>query len=56
MNRIGVSQRKPGKKFGVTELTIHYNLKKVVLKCYKRQEAPKYNKNQLEQAAKKCSK
>ena len=28
-NRIDVSQRKLGKKFGATQSTIHYNLKKI---------------------------
>ncbi|CAF1982038.1 unnamed protein product [Rotaria magnacalcarata] len=41
-NRIGVSQRKLGKTFGVAQSTIHYNLKKIGLKYYKRQKAPKY--------------
>ncbi|CAF1461599.1 unnamed protein product [Rotaria magnacalcarata] len=41
INRIGVSQRKLGTKFGVAQSTIHYNLKKLGLKHYKRQKAPK---------------
>ena len=55
-NRIGVSQRKRGKEFGVAQSTIHSDLKKVALKYYKCQKASKYNKNQLEQVAKKCQK
>ena len=55
-NCIGVSQRKRGNKFSVTQSTIHYNLKKVARKYYKRQTAAKYNKDQLEQVAKKVSK
>ena len=55
-NCIDVSQSKLGKKFSVAQSTIHYNLKKVGLKYSKRQMAPKYNKNQFEQVAKKVSK
>ena len=39
-NRTGVSQQKRGKQFGVP---IHYHLKKVSLKYYKRQKASKYD-------------
>ena len=53
VNRIDISQRK---QFDVTQSTIHYHLKKVGLKYYKRQMAPKYNKNQFEQVAKKVLK
>ncbi|CAM4849386.1 unnamed protein product [Rotaria magnacalcarata] len=56
INRIGVSQRKLGRKFGVAQSTIHYNLKKLGLKHYKRQKAPKYSENQVEQIPKKCRK
>ena len=55
-NRIGVSQRKLGKKFDVTQSTIHYNLKKIGLKYYKRKKAPKHSKKQLEQVSKNCRK
>ena len=34
----------------------NYNLKKVDLKYYKHEKTPKYNKNGLEQVAKKCRK
>ncbi len=34
----------------------NYNLKKIGLKYYKRQKAPKYSKTQLEQVARKCRK
>ncbi|CAF1613070.1 unnamed protein product [Rotaria magnacalcarata] len=40
-NRIGVSQRKLGKTFGVAESTIHYSLNKIGLKYYKRQKDSK---------------
>ncbi|CAF3544917.1 unnamed protein product [Rotaria socialis] len=56
INRIGVSQRKLGRKFGVAQSTIHYNWKKFGLKHYKRQKAPKYSENQVEQIPKKCRK
>ena len=56
MNRIGVSQRKRGKEFGVAQSIIHSNLKKVGLKYYNRHKAAEYNKNQIEQVAKKCRK
>ncbi len=46
-NRVGVSQRKLAKKFGVAQSTIHYNLKKAGLKYYKSQKAPKYNKKTI---------
>ena len=39
--RIGVSQRKRGKRIGVSQSTIHYQLKKVGLKYYKKSEGTK---------------
>ena len=56
MNHIGINQRRLGRKFGVVQSTIHSNLKKIDLKYYKCQKAPKYNKNQLEHLTKKCRK
>jgi transposase len=56
VNRVGVSQWKLAKKFGVVQSTIHYNLKKIGLKYYKRQKAPKYTQKQLQQIPKKCRK
>ncbi|CAF4988857.1 unnamed protein product, partial [Rotaria sp. Silwood1] len=53
-NRIGVNQRKLATKFGVTQPAIHYNLKKLGLKYYKRQKAPKYTTKRLQQIPKKC--
>jgi transposase len=41
-NRVGVSQQNLARKFGVSQSTIHYNLKKTGLKYYKRQKAPRY--------------
>ena len=55
-NYTGVSQRKRRKQFDVTQSTIHSNLKKVDLKDYKCQKAPKYNESHFEQVAKKCRK
>ncbi|CAF4216456.1 unnamed protein product, partial [Rotaria sordida] len=55
-NRVEVSQRKLARKFDVAQSTIHYKLKKIDLKYYKRQKAPKYTKKQLEKIPKKCQK
>ena len=55
-DRVGVSQRSLARKFGVTKSTIDYNLKKIGLKYYKRQKAPKYTEKQLKQIPKKCRK
>ncbi|CAF3828072.1 unnamed protein product, partial [Rotaria sp. Silwood1] len=46
-NSVGVSQRKLATKFGVAQITIHYNLQKICLKYYKRQNAPKCTEKQL---------
>ena len=51
-NHIDVSQRRLGKQFAVAQSTIHYNLKRVGLKYYKRRKVAKYNKNQLEKVCK----
>ena len=42
-NTVGVSQRKLASKFNVSRSCIRRNLKKLGLKDYKRQRAPKYN-------------
>ena len=55
-NPIVVNLLKRGKKFGVAQLILHYNLKKVSLKYYTPQKTAKYNKNQLEQVTKKYRK
>jgi hypothetical protein len=44
------------RKFGVGRSGIHYNLRKMGLKYYKRQKAPKYTNEQLRQVEKKMSK
>lgn len=53
---IGASQRKLARTMGVSQSTIHYNLKKLNLKRYKRVNAPKYSDVQLEQVPIKCRK
>ena len=55
-NRVGVSQRKLARKFGVGKTIRHDNLKKLGLKYYKRQKAPKYTEQQLRQIPRKCKK
>ena len=55
-NTVGVSQRKLASKFSVSRLCIRRNLKKLGLKYYKRQHAPKYNQQQLEHMPNKCRK
>lgn len=55
-NRVGTSQRKLAKKFKVSRPCIQRSLKKIGLKYYKRQRAPKYTEKQLEQIPKKCRK
>ena len=39
---VGVSQRKRARKFSIWKIILHDNLKKLGLKYYKRQKAPKY--------------
>lgn len=55
-NRVGISQRKLALKFSVSKTCIHENLKKLGLKYYKRQRAPKYNEKQMKQIPSKCRK
>lgn len=55
-NRVGISQRTLAKKFKVSRSCIQRNLTKLGLKYYKRQRAPKYNPQQLEQIPSKCRK
>jgi len=55
-NRIGVSQRKLSLKFKVSRSCIRRNLTKLGLKYHKRQRAPQYNSQQLEQMPSKCRK
>ena len=53
-NCVDVSQRKLARKCGVWKTTLHDNLKKLGLKYYKRQKAPKYTEQQLRQIPRKC--
>jgi hypothetical protein len=43
-NRVGIIQRKLSRKFEVAQSTIHYNMRKLGLKYFKQQKAPKYTK------------
>ena len=55
-NHVGTSQRKLEKKFEVSRPCTQRILKKIGLKHYKRQCAPKYTRKQLEQIPGKCRK
>ena len=55
-NRVAVSQRKLTRKFGIGKTTLHDNLKKLGLKYYKRQKAPRYTEQQRRQIPRKCKK
>ncbi|CAF0991596.1 unnamed protein product [Rotaria magnacalcarata] len=55
-NRIGIRQRQLARKFLVSRYCIMRNIKKLGLKYYKRQKAPKYNQKQLDQMAWRCRK
>lgn len=55
-NRVGISQRRLALKFNVSKTCIQENLKKMDLKYFKRQRAPKYTEKQVEQIPKKCRK
>ena len=55
-NTVGVGSRKLASKFNVSRSWIRRNLKKLGLKYYKRQRAPKYNQQQLEHMPNKCRK
>ncbi|CAF0962944.1 unnamed protein product [Rotaria magnacalcarata] len=55
-NRVGVSQRKLALKFKVPKTCIQENLKKMGLKHYRRQRAPKYTQQQREKLSSKCRK
>ena len=55
-NTVGVSQGKLALKFNVSRSCIRRILKKLGLKYYKRQRAPKYNQQQLEHMPNKCQK
>ena len=47
-NHVGTSQRKLAKKFKISRSYIQRSLKKIGLKYYKRQRAPKYNSNKFQ--------
>ena len=56
VNTVGLSQRKLASKFNVSRSCIRRNLKKLGLKYYKGQRAPKYNQQQPEHMSNKCRK
>lgn len=52
-NKVGVSQRRLGRQFGVNQSTISRNLKKrASVRIYTRRSAPKYNNEDRQQRAK----
>lgn len=55
-HKVGVSLRKLGRKFDVSKDTIRRNFENMGLKYYRRQNAPKYSKKQLEEMPKRCRK
>ncbi|CAF4611291.1 unnamed protein product, partial [Rotaria sp. Silwood2] len=55
-NQVGISQRQLAKEFSVSRCCITRNMKKMGLKYYKRQRAPKYNQQQLEKIPGRCRK
>ena len=55
-NRKGVSQRRLGRKLGISHVTICRLLSKMNISCYKREKTPKYSKQQAEKAKNLCQK
>ena len=55
-NRKGVSQRRLGCKFGVSQMTICRQLSKMNISCFKREKTPKYTEKQAEKAKNLCNK
>ena len=55
-NRKGVSQRRLGCKFGVSQMTICRQLSKMNISCFKREKTPKYTEKQAEKAKNLCKK
>ena len=49
-NRKGISQRRLGRKFNVSHMTICRQLSKMNISCFKREKTPKYTKKQAEKA------
>ena len=55
-NRKGVSQRRLGRKLGVSHLTICRQLSQMNISCYKREKNPKYSENRQKEKAKNLCK
>lgn len=53
-NQIGASNRKLGRKFGISKETVRQNLLKKGIKYHKRVTVPKYTEKQLKEIPKKC--
>ena len=49
-NRKGVSQRRIGRKFNVSHMTICRQLSKMTISCLKHEKTPKYTEKQTEKA------
>lgn len=49
-NRKGVSQRRLGRKFGVSQTTIGNQLLEMGISCFKREKTPKYTEKQAQKA------
>ena len=47
-NRKGVSQRRHGRKLGISRATICRQLLKMNMSCYRRKKTPKYTEKQTE--------
>ena len=55
-NRKGVSQRRLGRKLGVSHVTICGQPSQMNIFCYKREKTPKYSENQTEKEKNWCKK
>ena len=55
-NRKWVSQRRLGRKLGISHATIFRHLSKMNISCYKREKMPKYREKQAEKAKNLCQK
>ena len=55
-NRKGVSQRRLGRKLGISHVTICRQLPQINISSYKREKTPKYSEKQTEKAKNLCQK
>ena len=55
-NRKRVSQRRLGRKLGVSHMTICSQLSKMNISCYRREKTTKYSEKQAEKAKNLCKK